>query len=143
MKTPHKMIQQRTPDQNVRLHTLLHRLGLDLDAKEDLVSQYTDGRTVRSSEMNTYECDALIRALAKRTTPTGKELILDRKRKRVIAHLTQAGLQLPDGRPDMGAIHAWVEKQKFKKRFNKLTDGELSKLIYASRKVLDHHLSKV
>lgn len=130
----------RTKEQNKQLHTLLCKLKIDLDTKEDLVAIYTNERTKRSSEMYRSECALLIYDLQKKFTPSQKELLLDQKRKRVISHLAQAGYVTPAGRPDMVAISAWVEKQKFKKRFNDHTAAELSILIYASRQVLKHQL---
>lgn len=132
----------RTTTQNKRLHQLLCKLHIDLDTKEQLVKQYTRGRTHRSSEMNMHECQALINRLSHEVTPTQEEMVLDRQRKRVISHMAQAGYVLPTGQPDMAAINAWVKQQKFKKKFNDHTSRELSVLIHASRQVLNHLLSK-
>lgn len=132
----------RTKEQNKKLHALLCKLKINLDTKEDLVAVYTSERTKRSSEMYTYECDQLIYDLQKGITPSQEELLLDQKRKRVISHLAQAGYTLPTGKPDMYAITTWVEKQKFKKKFNAHTASELSVLIHASRQVLNHQLEK-
>lgn len=132
----------RTKEQNKQLHAILLKLKIDLDTKEDLVAIYTHERTKRSSEMYTHECNQLICDLQKDITPSQEELILDKKRKRIISHLAQAGYTLPTGKPDMHAITTWVEKQKFKKKFNAHTAKELSVLIYASRQVLNHQLQK-
>lgn len=122
----------RTKEQNKQLHLLLGNLGL-MDSKAWLVSEYTNGRTERSSEMSVGEAAELIKAL----NDAG-----DRKRKRVISHLAEAGY-VKNGRPDMEAINKWVLQQKFKKPLNAHSDSELSSLIYAASKVKDHFLKKV
>lgn len=134
-------MQTRTTEQNKELHVLLSRLGLDIEAKEALVYEHTRHRTIRSSEMTVRECDALLRnlrALAKNNTDD----IRDRKRKRVIAHLAEAGYVNPDGSPDMVGIHQWVRRQKFKKQFNDHTSTELSALIFAADRVRQHALDR-
>lgn len=130
---------QRTYTQNNQLHALLMQHGLDLSQKEDLVHQYTHGRTTRSSKMHIHECQKLIDALRGQNHPD----LLDRKRKRVIAHLAEAGYITPDGRPDMPAIYAWARRQKHKKNMNRLTSRQLSELIVAADGVKNHYLSKV
>lgn len=128
----YKPMELRTKEQNKQLHMLLGNLGL-MDSKAWLVSEYTDGRTEKSSEMTKQEATELIRALNDKG---------DRKRKRVISHLAEAGYVI-NGRPDMEAINKWVLQQKFKKPLNAHTDSELSLLIYAASKVKEHFLSKV
>lgn len=126
----------RTPEQNIQLHTLLTRLGIDLEGKEDLVSQYTQGRTTSSREMNVEECQALINELNRHTAPD----LLDTKRKRVIAHLAEAGYLTPEGKPDMVGIYGWVRRQKYKLEFNSLNSYQLSELIHAADRVRTHFL---
>ncbi|MEZ5195086.1 MAG: hypothetical protein R2764_01405 [Bacteroidales bacterium] len=125
-------MELRTKEQNKQIHMLLGNLGL-MDSKSWLVEEYTHGRTDRSSEMTRQEATELIRALND---------VNDRKRKRVISHLAEAGY-VKNGRPDMDAINKWVIQQKFKKPLNAHSDSELSSLIYAASKVKDHFLSKV
>lgn len=128
----------RTSTQNRQLHSLLTKAGLDLEDKETLVHQFTGKRTTRSSEMTRNECQALINELKVLTNQD----LLDRKRKRVIAHLAEAGFITEDGRPDMVIIHAWVKRQKHKKELNSLNSYQLSELIHAAEKVKDHFISK-
>ncbi len=131
----------RTPHQNIELHVLLMKLGIDLDQKEELVSQYTNHRTVRSSKMNKDECQKLINALRAQADPNFE--LLDRKRKRVISHLIEAGFVTATNRADMKSIHAWVKRQKHKKHLNDLDSRQLSELIVAAKGVRDHFLKKV
>lgn len=120
----------RTQKQNITLHVLLHKLSIDQDQKEELVSDYTNGRTVRSSEMTIGECDRLIATL---TEIDGDKL--DRKRKRIIAHLKEIGYDMP-------GIYKWVKTQTGK-HFNSLNSQELSGTIHAAQRIRDHYLSKV
>lgn len=128
----------RTTTQNRQLHALLTKAGLDLEDKEALVRSYTHNRTTRSSEMTVQECQALINELK---VQTNQEL-LDRKRKRVIAHLAEAGFITPEGKPDMLLIHAWVRRQKYKRDLNHLNSYQLSELIHAAAMVRDHFMTK-
>lgn len=130
---------KRTITQNNRLHALLHQLGIDLDTKEVLIDQFTNGRTVRSSEMTRNECQALIKELEVRV---GSEADRDKKRKRVIAQLAEAGYITKDARPDMPRIYEWVRRQKHKKHLNAHTSDELSGLIYAAEQVKNHYLQQ-
>lgn len=118
----------------------MKRLAITADEKEQLVHLHTDGRTTRSSQMTVKEADALIYNLR---FFMSDELVRDRKRKRVIAVMKEAGYRHADGRADMDAIHDWVMKQKFKKHMNAHTINELSSLIYAAEQVRDHYLAKV
>jgi hypothetical protein len=127
----------RTESQNKALHLLLGKVGIDQDTKADMVFNYTDGRTMHSAEMTCMECDALIRALRKMIPD-----IMDKKRKRVIANMAEAGF-IRNGKPDMFAINEWVLKQGLKKPLNDHSSAELSKLIYASDQVRIHFLNKI
>lgn len=127
----------RTQVHNRQLHAILNKQGIDAEAKAELVLDFTNGRTHRSSQMTDEECLNLIRSL---NAPVRDEL--DKKRKRVISHLKGAGYILGDGRADMTAINQWVQKQKFKKPLNKHTSSELSTLIYAAEQVLDLYLKQ-
>lgn len=131
----------RTPRQNIRLHTLLCKLGIDQDTKEAFVRQYTDGRTARSSQMYPHQCAQLIAMLSAQLTEHDKDR--NARRRRVISHLKEAGYTRPDGSADMPAIYAWVMRQKHKTPFNHLTAPQLSQLITAAQGVRDHYLTKV
>lgn len=133
-------MRYRNPQQNRRLHQLLQQLGIDEEQKLDMVSSYTNGRTTSSSQMYWHECQNLINFL--NAQASGKADVADRKRKRVISQMRQAGYVTATGKADMRAIEAWVLKT-FKKPFNSLSTGELSKVIVASENVKKHYLSKL
>ena len=85
-------------------------LGIDSETKQDLVSQYTNGRETKSSEMHFTECQALIndlRAKVNEVSPQFKRE--DRQRKKVIALLCKIGYVKND-KPDMNRINDWCYK---------------------------------
>lgn len=131
-----------------RIYAILGRLnkaGARL-TKDDLVADATGGQTTHLSQLNAVQWRALMEhanGLLVAFGLTGTSDPNDRKRKRVISHLKEAGYMLPNGRADMQAIEAWVLKQKHGKRLNAHTSQELSELIYAAEKVKQHYLSKI
>lgn len=132
---------QRTKQQNIRLHVLLHKLGIGLEEKEELVSQYTRGRATSSVDLHEPECAELITALEQQISETDKQA--NKQRRRVISHLIEAGYSTPDGKADMPKIYEWVKRQKHKKPFNDLNSAQLSDLIHAAENLKNHYLKKV
>lgn len=133
-------MRYRNPQQNNILHMLITQLGIDEEQKLDLISQYTSGRTTSSSKMYWNECQNLINFLnAQRGSVVN---LADRKRKRVIAQMRQAGYVLENGKADMKTIEKWVETH-FKQPFNAISSKDLSKVIVAAEKVKKHYLSKL
>jgi hypothetical protein len=53
-------MEQRTLDQNKKLHTLLSLLNIDTELKEELVLQFTNHRSKSSRDMKVDECARLI-----------------------------------------------------------------------------------
>ena len=53
----------RTNEQSIRLHTILGKLGIEKEEKEDLVYQITNGRFNSTKALTFLECDALIKGL--------------------------------------------------------------------------------
>lgn len=132
-------MRYRNPKQNSIFHMLITELGIDAEAKAEMVYDYTDGRTSSSSEMSEHEMQILINFLkVQKHTDTN---IADRKRKRVISQMIQAGY-VNNGKADMKAIESWGLKV-FKKPFNSLSIKELSKVITAAENVKKHYLSKL
>jgi len=132
----------RTQEQNIKLHTFLAKLEVKKEEKVKMVNHYTAGRTDTSAELLTHECEAMISELKNRLQL--KEAVEDKKRKRVISHLIEAGFVHPEtGKADMHRIYKWAYHQKHKKRLNDLTSPELSQLIVAAEKVKNHHLKKL
>jgi len=134
-------------------------LGFDPD-RHELVGQFTNGGKDGLSQLSHVEYLEFLRWLKDRfrlenpppnplpgrgsARASDREVrdrtTLDKKRKRVIANMCQAGYVLPSGKPDMMAIEKWVLQQKHKKPFNVLTSRELSELIVAAEGVKRHFI---
>jgi hypothetical protein len=129
---------QRTQKQNKILHMLISKIGMPEDAKREMIISFTNGRTANSSEMNYHECQSMINTIKSIFQDEA-----DKKRKKVISNLLQAGFTTPEGKADMHRINAWCRNQAFKKDLNGHSMLELSKLIYAAEKVKAHSLGKI
>ncbi|HSW64958.1 MAG TPA: hypothetical protein VLH56_16850 [Dissulfurispiraceae bacterium] len=111
--------------------------------KDDLVFEVSGGQTTHLGKLSDGQFMELFNHVRGILTSFGGADAGDRKRKRVISHLKEAGYVLANGRADMAAIEAWAQKQKHGKRLNAHNLAELSDLIYAADKVRQHYLSKV
>jgi hypothetical protein len=122
----------RTKTQNSRFHSLIQSLGLDQETKSDLVHQYTNGRTIKSSEMDYKEMEWLISDLSKRTkTVDRRPSTVDRSdnmRKKLISLFREMDYHTPEGKADMTRIKATL-LSNWKKDLNEYTDAELSTII--------------
>jgi hypothetical protein len=131
---------KRDNKQNSILHSLISRLGWSADDKAETVLQYTAQRTRHSSKMSYIECAEMISALESLTRADDEAK--NKKRRRVISHLREAGYT-KDGKADMPGIYTWCRTQKHKKPLNNLTSHQLSELIHAAEKVKAHYLKQV
>lgn len=93
-----------TPGQNKRIHGLLADLRWT-EAKEDLVLQFTEERTSRSSEMDVDEAATLITFLE-----LEKERRCKRMRGKIIHLLCVYGMTKEDGTADYDRINAYVRE---------------------------------
>jgi len=129
---------------NQQIGIMLRERGIDQEGKEEMVHEFTDGRTKSIRGMNDLEKRELIRLLRGSVQmPTPPNDINNQKRRRIISHLKEAGYVLPDGKADMQAIQAWVAKQRFKKELNAHSSAELSVLISCAEKVREHYYLKI
>lgn len=129
---------QRTIQQNKQLHTLLSKLNIDKETKAILIHQYTEQRTVNSSEMDVYECQNLINHLRKMlnqnyiTAPklerSNNDELLDKQRKRLIAKFREMGFDTEDNKADMKRINETIFKH-WHKGINQFNKEELNKII--------------
>lgn len=107
---------------------LLSKAGLS-EQKDEIVYEYTDGRTTHLTDMNQTETAALIKALSgksKKDAMVGKILSM--------AH--EMGWELPDGKVDMKRINAWCEKYtKQKKALDQIPVNELPAVVTVFEKV--------
>ena len=115
----------RNSTQNKQLYLLLNKLGIDNELKQEIVYRLTNGRTIKSSEMNVQECQAMINELNAEPT-MGKA---DKMRKKIISLFRKMGY-LVNGKVDMVAVEAWVEKYGYlHKSLNNYKYVELPKLV--------------
>lgn len=117
--------QLSTKAQQQRIHILARKTGLDERDLRNLVERWSGSGSTKDLPLGT--ATNIIDYFEDK---------LDRQRKRVIANLKAAGM-------DMDQVHAWVKQQKYKKHLNEHTAAELSKLIYAAEKVKQHYYSKI
>lgn len=117
---------KRTVSQNKLLYKLLSDTGT-LAYKEELVIQFTNGRTTKSSEMTVEECTALIKRLLEFSQHKKKAIKLDKLRKTVISLYRTIGYN-KDGKADMKRIYTDV-KNYWGKDLNEYTEQELIKII--------------
>lgn len=127
----------RTKTQNSRFHSLIQTLGLDQEIKSDLVHQYTNGRTTKSSEMKYKEMDWLIGDLNSRIKSQGIKTVVsrpstvdrrDKLRKKIISLFREMNYHTPTGVADMPRIKATL-LSNWKKDINEFTESELSTII--------------
>lgn len=122
---------KRNISQNARLHALLGQLGIDSETKEDLVLQFTNGRTSASSQMDVMECQYLINSLASTLRGSHKPKVVDvsdKLRKKIISRFREMNYHTPKGTADMSRINETM-RNKWGKDINGYTDVELRKII--------------
>lgn len=121
----------RNNKQNAALHALVGELNIDTEQKEELVYQYTNGRTTSSSKMLVTECQLLINhlnSIKRCMTPkpdNWKETPENVMRRKILAicHEIQ---WTKDGKVDLKKLDDWLTKSGvFHKKLNDLTISEL------------------
>lgn len=91
------------PTLNKHLHALLTQLNL-MEQKQDLVRQFTNGRTISSKDMSIDEARALIKSLEDQ-----KEQRTKKMRAKIIHLLCLLGYTLDDGTPNYVRINRFIE----------------------------------
>ncbi len=128
-------MRKRTKKQNTILHALMGKLRINEDLKKDMVYDFTNGRTIHTSEMSIKEADEMIRFLRSEINKNDREFQSDRMRKKIIAKFVDMGYVTKEGKADMPRIYAWVEKYGYlHKHLNKYTYEELPKLVSKNEK---------
>lgn len=138
----------RNNKQNAALHSLIGELNIDTEQKEELVYQYTNGRTTSSSKMLIDECQSLINhlnAIKKGMTPRPdkwKENIENVMRRKILAICHE--LQwTKGGKVDLPRLDDWLIKSgMYHKKLNDLTAKELPSQITQLEKVLQSSYAK-
>lgn len=143
---------QRTISQNRRLYTLFGKLKVDKETKEDLVSQYTSGRTLSSAEMTIPECQALINNLQHMANETVKVMVTpkaptaqnpsDKMRKKILSICHEMNWK-EKGHLDWTRINGWLLKYGYlKKPLNDYKALELPTLITQFEQLLKDYYAK-
>lgn len=117
---------KRTLSQNRKLYKLINLAGV-ATLKDELVMQYTNGRTKHSNEMTIDECTQLIKKLEKLCAQKKESIKCDKLRKTIISLYRTIGYN-KDGKADMDRIYQDV-KNYWKKDLNEFNQEELIKII--------------
>lgn len=113
------------------LHALLRKLGLDSDAKRDMVYNLTDGRTEHSSELTAQEMAMLLNKLQRQAIgheAYRQQRVLNNARWKLIYALRDKGMSLADGTPDYDRIHSYT-RHYWGKHINQMSLPELNRYI--------------
>ena len=140
---------KRTNQQNKELHALIGQLGIDAEHKEELVYQFSNGRTVSSSEMIIPECQKLInhlRAATKGHTtvsePKRDPANIQRRKILSICHEMNWKNEISND-IDWERLNGWLFKYGYlKKDLNSYTLYELPKLVSQFEQLLKDYYAK-
>lgn len=118
----------------------INNLGAGL-TKEDIISEFTGGKTSSLSSLNSYEYDDLIKHLMalQNKYNTGQHDPLDKARKAIISQFKSIGKTTED------AI-AWAEKYgvfDVKAKFNDYTGQQLWQMLQVAKKIKVQTIRKV
>jgi len=135
---------QRTAKQNAQLYSLMNKLSITEEIKNDMVWNATGGRTTHTSELTREECQNLIESLKKEVVKNIKEHQCDIMRKKIIGKLADMGYVTREGKADMPRIYAWVEKYGYlHKHLNKYTYAELPLLVSQAERMYNTFLESL
>lgn len=144
---------KRTLQQNKVLHAIIGQLGLSSELKEDLVFQFTGGRSIKSSEMLMEECRALINHLntikqqsvqvVKAPAPVKYYTPEEKMRRKIISIAHEMNWKQPSGKADMSRINEFcLQRGHAHKTLNDYTKAELPTLITQFEKLLKDYYAK-
>lgn len=139
----------RTNQQNKALYTLFASLGIDSDTKQELIYEYSGGRTSKSSELYQMEAHKLIGDLAEKANPTKPQTTkltqeeLEAKypghkmRRKVISIARELGwFERNSGKFEIGLLNSFLVKYGFgHKTLNEYNYEELPRLISQMEKI--------
>lgn len=135
----------RTSKQNRRLHHLFAKLNIDADTKADLIQQFTQKRTSKSSLMLYNECNNLIKSLEDQEYNRIQERVYDKElqelRRKVFKLMYELSFitNSETNERKLYVINQWlIRKANLNKELNDLSALELNKVItqlYAVRRV--------
>lgn len=130
----------RTIEQNKLLYLLLNKLNIDAETKEQMVYNYTNGRTVHSSAMDREECEKLIVALQNQSKGIIADDPADKMRKKILSICHELEWEMPGGKINFERLSAWLTKYGYlHKALNEYTKEELPVLVTQFEKLLKSH----
>lgn len=120
---------QRTKAQNKKLYMLLNDTGL-IEQKDELVHDFTHGRTHHSSAMSQTECAELINYLNAFQQRNKPEVRKDVMRKKILSMAHEIGWETASGEINWQRLNKWLSKYGYEhKHLNAYTYDELTKLV--------------
>jgi NADH pyrophosphatase NudC (nudix superfamily) len=140
-----------TPPTNRQLHALLSQSG-NMQHKGELVSGFTSGRTIHSSEMLEYEAINMIKWLKEQIEEMKQYNVANMMRRKILAICHTLGwyvrdendtLKLQQGKPvlDWQRINRFCcERTKYKKPLRELSASELPSVITSFERLLKSDL---
>lgn len=142
------MTVYRNNKQNAALHGLVGELNIDSEQKEELVYQYTNGRTTSSSKMLIDECQMLINylnSIKRGMTPkpdAWKEDPANVMRRKLLAICHELHWTV-NGKVDLVRLDDWLKKSGLHhKKLKDLTIEELPAQITQLEQVLKSFYAK-
>lgn len=132
----------RTLEQNKRLHTLLGKLGVEKEQKEELVFGFSGERTISSAELTMQECYSLCNHLQGMIYASDDRA--DVMRKKVLSICHEMKWKLESGKIDWEHLNDWLMKYGYlHKSLNEYKEKELPKLVTQFENLLRDYLKKL
>lgn len=117
----------RTREQSIRLHTILGKLQVDAEGKQDLVFAITKGREKSTTGLTHLECNALINDLQAKLPKN--ESKSDKMRKKILSTCHEMRWTI-NGKIDFDRLNEYLLKYGYKhKELNEYTEKELPVLV--------------
>lgn len=135
----------KSPHQIRDIHAKLRMLGIDKDAKAEIVSQVTNGRSESCSDLTMSEATEMQQHLNRLIGQQFKvNAELDKKRKKVLSAFHEMDYRIPGtDKLDMIRVNETIFKYGFaKKHLNQYSLDELSKLIIQVNRMKSHYIKR-
>lgn len=146
----------RTITQNKQLHGLLAKLQIGADIKANMILQFTQGRTDKSSEMSVDECKFMIGALNRQWQDMKGQKSAKRQYNGIEQDLRRKVFKLfydigfisssDNTQRKLFVINSWIgKKTQFEKTLNELNETELNsciKQLYTVRRIYEERQKK-
>lgn len=141
---------KRTISSNKRLYALITELGIDAETKETMIYNYTNGRTVHTSELTESEARQLIEKLEasiakKKPQNRVQDELCQKLRRNVFKLMYDIGLISGnmDGNEKLAYINTWIKnKLKLDKDLNTLSLDELTTFIRQLQAIRRNYIQK-